>query len=70
LFGFLNLIVHGTGLLWTRDQFVAKASTDTGQHNIHNLSGFRTNESTNQAAETYAFDRAATGIEPRMTYET
>jgi hypothetical protein len=34
LFGFLNLIIHVVGLLWTSDQPVEKASTDTGQHNI------------------------------------
>jgi hypothetical protein len=33
-FGFLNLVRHVVGLLWTSDQLVAKASTDTGQHNI------------------------------------
>jgi hypothetical protein len=30
--GVLNLIRHGVGLIWTKDQLVAKASTDTGQH--------------------------------------
>jgi hypothetical protein len=29
-----NLFRHVIGLLWTSDQPVAKASTDTGQHNI------------------------------------
>jgi hypothetical protein len=34
LFGVLNLIKHTAGLVWTSDQLVAKASTDTGKHNI------------------------------------
>jgi hypothetical protein len=34
LCGFLHLIGHVVGLLWTRDQLVAKASTDTRQQNI------------------------------------
>jgi hypothetical protein len=32
--GFLNLIGHVVELLWPRDQLVAKASTNIGQHNI------------------------------------
>jgi hypothetical protein len=34
VFGFLNLDRLLVGLLRTTDQIVAKASTDTGQHNI------------------------------------
>jgi hypothetical protein len=34
VFGFLNLMRHVVGLVWTRDQLIAKTSTDTGQHNI------------------------------------
>jgi hypothetical protein len=32
--GFLSLIKHWVGLLWTSDQPFAKVSTYTGQHNI------------------------------------
>jgi hypothetical protein len=31
-FGFLNVTGHGVGLHWTRDQHIAKASTDKGHH--------------------------------------
>jgi hypothetical protein len=65
LFGVLNPSRHGVGLLWTRDQFVAKASTDTRQQNktiIHVPSIIRTRDPSNQVAKTYALDRAATGI--------
>jgi hypothetical protein len=69
LFGFLNVIRHGVGLLWTRDQLVEKASTDTGQHNIqtqerkiHAPRGIRTLDLNNKAAKTYALDCVATGI--------
>jgi hypothetical protein len=34
LFGFPIIIRHLLGLLWTSDQLVAKAFTDTEQHNI------------------------------------
>jgi hypothetical protein len=34
LLGFINLIRHVVGLLWTSDQIVAKSSADRGQHNI------------------------------------
>jgi hypothetical protein len=51
------------------DQLVAKASTDTGQHNlqtqetnVHAPTGIRTRDPSNQAAKTYALDGAATGI--------
>jgi hypothetical protein len=59
-FRFLDHIqlTHTVGLLWTSDQPVAEASTYTGQHNIetqetdiHALSGIRTRDPSNQAAE-------------------
>jgi hypothetical protein len=63
--GVANLIRHSVGLLWTSDQPVAKASTDTGQHNTERQrqtsmpqAGF---EPTIPAAKTYALDRAAAG---------
>jgi hypothetical protein len=66
-FGFLNRIRQGVGLLWTRDQFAEKASTDKGQHNIltqetnmHAISGIRTRNLSNQAAKNYALEFAAT----------
>jgi hypothetical protein len=34
LLGFLNLIRHVAGLLWTNHQLVAKAFPDTGHHNV------------------------------------
>jgi hypothetical protein len=53
----------------TIDQPVAKASTYTGQYNtetqrqtIHAWSGIRTHNPSNQAANTYALDGAATRI--------
>jgi hypothetical protein len=61
LFGFMDLIRHAVGLLWTSDQPAAKASTVTGQHNIHASSRIRTHNPRNQAAMTYALDLAATG---------
>jgi hypothetical protein len=49
---------HTVGLLWTSDQPVSETSTCTGQHNIetqetniHALSGIRTRDPSNQAAE-------------------
>jgi hypothetical protein len=58
---------HAVGLLWTNDQPDAKAYT--GQHNavtqetsIHAPSEIQTNDPSNQAAKTYALDRAAKGI--------
>jgi hypothetical protein len=33
-FGYLNLSRHVVGILWTSDQLVVQASTDTGLHNI------------------------------------
>jgi hypothetical protein len=69
LFGVLNPSRHGVGLLWTRDQFVVKSSTDTRQQNLYTqetsidaLSSIRTRDPSNQVAKTYALDRAATGI--------
>jgi hypothetical protein len=64
--GFVILLRHTVGLLWTSDQPVAKASTYTGQHNIETQrqtsmprAGF---EPMIQAAKTYALDSVATGI--------
>jgi hypothetical protein len=55
--GFVILLRHTAGLLWTSGQPVAKASTYTRQHNIqtqetniHALSGIRTHDPSNQAA--------------------
>jgi hypothetical protein len=54
--GFVILLRHTVGLLWTSDQPIAKASTYTGQHNrntktnIHALSGIRTHNPSNKAA--------------------
>jgi hypothetical protein len=58
--GVLNLIRHVVGLLWTSDQLVAKAYTDTAQQhkntktNIHVPSGIRTHDASNKVANTYA----------------
>jgi hypothetical protein len=55
------------GLLWTSDQPVAKASTDSGQHSTETQKqtsmprGIRTHDPSNQAAKTNALNRAATG---------
>jgi hypothetical protein len=57
------------GFIWTK-KLVAKASTDTGQHNMHintkaNIrtpSRIRTRDPSNQAAKTYDFNRTAAGI--------
>jgi hypothetical protein len=57
------------GLLLTSVWLVAKASTNTGEHNIintkknfHAPSGNQTRDPSNQTAKTYALDCAATGI--------
>jgi hypothetical protein len=34
LWAFYNLIRNMVGLFWMSDQLIAKASTNTGQHNI------------------------------------
>jgi hypothetical protein len=59
---------HAVGLLWTSDQPVAETSTYTGQHNtqtqqtnIHAPSGIRTRDPSKRP-QTYALDRAASGI--------
>jgi hypothetical protein len=56
-FGFMNLERHQVGLLCTRCQLIAKASTDTGKHNIQTQvinirapSEIRTSNPSNQAA--------------------
>ena len=56
---------QSVGLLWTRDQFVAKTYLTT--HNIHNrqtsmsLVGFEPTISAGEWPQTHALDRAATG---------
>jgi hypothetical protein len=63
-----HILRHKVGLLWTSDQPVAKASTYTGQHNIHKIqtsmprSGFEPAIPTTNRLQTYALDRAATMI--------
>jgi hypothetical protein len=62
----LNLLFAEVQLLLASDQPVAKAYTYTGQHNrntktnIHASSGIQSHNIINQAAKTYALDRAAT----------
>jgi hypothetical protein len=64
---FRNLYRRLVGLRWTGDQPVAETSACTGQHNteiqrnIHAPNGIQTRNPSNQAAKTYALDRAATG---------
>jgi hypothetical protein len=53
------------GLLWTSDQPVAETSTCTGQHNIQTSMprvGFEPATPATKQPQTYALDRAATGI--------
>jgi hypothetical protein len=66
------LFRHSAGLLWTSDQPVTKASTDT-QHrktrtNRDDLSGIRAHDHCDQAIKTYASDRAATGPAERLLH--
>jgi hypothetical protein len=73
--GFVIWLRGLVGLPWTSDQPVAKASSYTGQHNteaetnIHASSGIRTHDPSNQAAKTYALDRAATGTGSTRTLQ-
>jgi hypothetical protein len=63
--GFVILLGHSAGLLWTSDQPVAKVSTYTGQHNTgtHTSMPWAGFEPTTPVAsrKTYALDRAAFG---------
>jgi hypothetical protein len=56
---------HTVGLLWTSDQPVAEASTYTGQHNRQTSmprEGFEPATPATKRPQTYASDRATTGI--------
>jgi hypothetical protein len=64
--GFLNHTYrHKVGLLWTNDQPVSETSTYTGQHNRQTsmpAPGFKPATPATERPQTYALDRAATGI--------
>jgi hypothetical protein len=56
---------HTVGLLWTSDQPVAEASTYTGQHKRQtsmSRAGFEPAIPATKRPQTYALDRAVTGI--------
>jgi hypothetical protein len=60
-----HTIRHTVELLWTSDQPVAETSTYTGQHNRQTSmprAGFENATPTTERPQTYALDRAATGI--------
>jgi hypothetical protein len=62
---------HTVGLLWTSDQPVAEASTYTGQHNRQTSmpsAGFEPATPVTKRQQTYALDRAVTGISTINNY--
>jgi hypothetical protein len=71
-------IRHTVGLLWMSDQPVAEASTYTGQHIIYKhkrqtsmpRTGFEPAISETKRPQTYALDRAASGIGNATTWKT
>jgi hypothetical protein len=59
------------GLLWASDQPVAETSTYTGQHNRQKSMpppGFEAATPATKRPQTYALDRAATGIGQEILY--
>jgi hypothetical protein len=63
---------HSVGLLWTRDRPVAETSTWQHKHSqetdIHAPVGFEPTVPASERLQTYALDRAATGIGQMLSH--